>query len=93
MELGQAKAFGVLDDHERGVGDVYADFDDRGSDEHIDIAALEAAHDDFLVVGAKASMEQPEAKSRKVGGAEGLVHVSGGLEGRLLEERFLFCFV
>jgi hypothetical protein len=32
MELGEAEALGMLDDHDGGVGDVDADFDDGGGD-------------------------------------------------------------
>ena len=33
VHLGEAETFGVLDDHDGGVGDVYAYFNDRGGDE------------------------------------------------------------
>ena len=34
VELGEAEALGVLDDHQRGVGDVDADLDHRRRDQH-----------------------------------------------------------
>src|SRR5439155_16721657 len=36
MELGEAEALGVLDDHDGGVGDVDADFDDGGGNQDLD---------------------------------------------------------
>ena len=37
MKLRKAEAVGVLDDHNRGVCDVHAHFDDGGADQHVDI--------------------------------------------------------
>ena len=48
VELREAEALGVLDDHDGGVGDVDADFDDRGGDEDVDFAAAESAPSLFL---------------------------------------------
>ena len=44
VELRQSEALGVLDDHDRGVGDVDADLDDGGGDEHVDLAGAKLAH-------------------------------------------------
>ena len=38
MELRQPESIGVFDRHKRGVGDIDPDFDDRGGDEHLDLA-------------------------------------------------------
>ncbi len=80
MKLGEPEALGVLDDHDGGVGHVDADFDDGRGDEYIDLAALEAAHRDFFVVGAEAAVEQAEAQSGEAGVAETLVHLDGGFQ-------------
>src|SRR5438445_221011 len=40
VELGEAEAFGMLDDHDGGVGDVHADFDDSGGDEDMRSVAV-----------------------------------------------------
>ncbi len=45
MELGETETFGVFDDHEGGVGDVEADFDDRAGDQPREVAATERGHD------------------------------------------------
>src|SRR4029077_5254860 len=45
MELGEAEALGVLDDHDGGVRDVDADFDDGGGDEDLHFVFAELLHD------------------------------------------------
>jgi len=60
MKLGQTEALGMFDDYDGGIWDVDADFDDGGGDEDIDLAAFEAGHGDFFVVGGHAAVEQTE---------------------------------
>ena len=38
VQLREAEALGVLDDHDGGVGNVDADFDDGGGDQDVDFA-------------------------------------------------------
>ena len=57
VELREAEAVGVFDDHDGGVGDVDAYFDDGGGDEDVEFVALEAGHGDFFVVGGHAAVE------------------------------------
>ena len=80
VQLRQAEALGVLHHHDGGVGNVDADFDDRGGDQHIDFAALEAAHDDFFFVGVEAAVEQADAQAGERTRAQLFVHLDGGLE-------------
>lgn len=35
MKLRQAHALGVFDDHQGGIGHIYADFDDGGGDQDV----------------------------------------------------------
>ena len=84
MDLGEAEALGVFDDHDGGVGDVDADLDDGGCDQDVDLAALEAGHGDFLLVGAEAAVEQAEAQAAERAGAQLVVHLSRGAEFGLL---------
>src|SRR5271169_3860732 len=49
VQLREAKAFGVLDDHDRGVRNVDADFDDCGGHENVDLIAAEFLHDLFFL--------------------------------------------
>ena len=86
VELGEAEAVGVIDDHDGGVGDVDADLDDGGGDEDVDVAALEASHGDLFVVGGEAAMEQAEAQAGQGAGAEFVVHVGCGAETGFFEE-------
>ena len=88
VELREAEAFGVIDDHDAGVGDVDADLDDGGRDEDVDVAALEAGHGDFLVVGAESAVEEAEAQAGEGAGAELVVHLGGGTEFGFFGEEF-----
>src|ERR1700682_2708853 len=45
MKLREAEALGVLDDHDRGVGDIDADFDDGGGDKDLHFIFAELLHD------------------------------------------------
>ncbi len=80
VHLGEAEPFCVVDDHDGGVGDVDADLDDGGGDEDVDLAAVEAGHDDFLVVGGEASVDEAEAEAGERAVAELVVHLAGGTE-------------
>ena len=80
MKLGQAEALGVFDDHDGGVGDVDADFDDGGGDEDGELAAFEAGHGDFFVGGGHAAVEEAEFEAGEGAGLEFVVHVGGGAE-------------
>ena len=44
VQLGDAEPVGVEDHHHGGVGDVDADLDHRGGDQHVDLAGGEGAH-------------------------------------------------
>ena len=44
VQLREPEAVGILDDHDRGVGNVDADLDHGGRHEHIDLPASERAH-------------------------------------------------
>jgi len=92
VELGEAEALGVVDDHDRGVGDVDANFDDGGGDEDVDLATLEAGHGDLFVIGGEAAVEQAEAEAGERAVAEFVVHFGGGAEFRFFVEEFCgFC--
>ena len=54
VDLGQAVAFGVLDDHDRGARHVDADLDDGGGDEDLEMAGGERVHD-LLLLDRRAS--------------------------------------
>ena len=60
VKLGEAEAFSVLDDHDGGVGDIDADFDDGGGDEDLRFVFAEALHDFFLFVAGEAAVQEAE---------------------------------
>ena len=57
VELREAKALGVLDDHYRGVGNVDADFYDGGSHHDMGNATFETVHLEGFLVGGEASVD------------------------------------
>ena len=87
MQLGEAEALRVLDDHERGIGDVNAHFDDRGGDQQLDAPGLEFLHHLLLLGGLQATMHQangdaPESLARvalaQLGAERHLVAIGDG---------------
>lgn len=56
VKLGESEVFCVFDDHDGGVGDVYADFDDGGADEYLNLVIGELFHDVFFFFGFHASV-------------------------------------
>ena len=80
VQLGKAETLGVIDHHDRCVGYVDTDFDDRGGDEDVGFAALETAHGHVLVVRRHAAVQQAQAQAVEWAGAEFFVHVGGGAE-------------
>eukprot|EP01036_Dinobryon_divergens_P054609 gene54608-biopygen45039 len=59
-QLRQAKAFGLFDDHYRGVGDVDADFDDCGRYQHREFSVCEVGHDRVLLGSGHLAVHQPD---------------------------------
>ena len=80
MQLREAKPLSVLDHHHRGVGHVDTDLDDRGGHQHVDLAALETAHNDLFLVGVQAPVQQPHAQAGEWAGAQLLMHLDGGFQ-------------
>ncbi len=83
VQLRESEALGILDDHERGVRHVDADFDHRGRHQELDFSVLEAPHGAFLRGGRHAAVNQPDAElgQRRGQGRGGFL---GGLVGHLL---------
>ena len=44
MKLRQAKAFGILNDHDRSIGHIYPDFDDRSRHKYLRFILDKALH-------------------------------------------------
>ena len=64
VQLGKAEPFGIVDDHDGGVGDVHPHFDDGGGDEAIVLLILERLHDLrlFLVLHLAVQEGEPHAR-------------------------------
>src|SRR6267143_473049 len=89
VELGEAKALSVLDDHDGGVGDVDADFHDGGGDEDLGFVFAEALHDFFFFVAGEAAVQEAELELGKNFARQALEFFHGGfqLELRFLDDR------
>ena len=61
VELGEAEAVGLLDDHDRRVRDVDPDLDHRRRDEHVDLARLERRHDRAALGGLQPAVHAADA--------------------------------
>ncbi len=73
VKLGEAEAVGVLDDHDGGIRDIDADFDDGGSDENLDFVAAELLHDGVFFFGFEAAVEKADFGFREKFGGEAIV--------------------
>src|SRR6266542_3551071 len=78
VELREAVAVGVDDEHDRGVRHVDADLDHRRGDEHVELAALEELHRLFFLRGAHPTVQHGHAAL-----AEALAHGVEALHQRL----------
>ena len=78
MELREAEAVGLLDDHDRRVRDVDADLDHRRRDEDVELARLELRHDAPPLGRRQAPVEAADAVAAELGSAEPLGLLLGG---------------
>ncbi len=78
MELGEAEALGVLDDHDGGVGDVDADFDDGSGDEDLGFVFAEALHGFFFFFARETAVQQAQLEIWKNFPRQALVFFHGG---------------
>ncbi len=84
VELREAEALGVLDDHDRGVRHVNADLDHGRRDEHLYLAADEAAHHLFLLGGLHPAVQEADGEVREDAVAQVLEHARRVLQVHLL---------
>jgi len=66
MQLRETKALRVLDHHQVCIRNVHAYFDHRGRHQHVQLAALEAPHDDFFVIASSRPCSRPTRRSGKI---------------------------
>ncbi|MBA7624126.1 hypothetical protein ES703_31530 [subsurface metagenome] len=79
MELGQAKALGVLNEHDRGIGDVDPHLNDRGGDQDVHLLILEVSHYLFLLITRHLAMNETDFEVREDLRLKMFLHFGGGL--------------
>src|SRR5215469_18845065 len=62
MKLRETKAVRVLDDHDGGIGHVYAYFDDRGCYKDVKFLVAETAHDLIFIRRFHCAVQEAEAQ-------------------------------
>ena len=77
MHLCQPEPLSVLNNHYRRVGHVHSNLNHRCGYQHVDLTALEAAHDDLFLVRIEAPVQQAQAQTGEWTGAEFFVHLHG----------------
>ena len=90
VELREAEAVGLLDDHDRRVRDVDADLDHRRRHEDVELAALELVHQRAPLGGPQPSVERADAVAAELRAPQalGLLLGCARLDGlRLRDER------
>ena len=63
VELGEAEAVGVVDEDHAGIGDVDADFDHGGGDEHVGVAVAEGEHRGLFFFGGHLAVQNGYAQA------------------------------
>ena len=81
MKLGQAETVGVFDDHDRGVGHVDADLDNRGGDQNGDTAVCEVGHDRFALSARHLAVGQSDLHVQQSPQIIGAVNGGGEVDG------------
>ena len=69
VELREAEDLGVLDHHERGLGNVHADLHDGRRDEDADPAGREIRQDARPLLRRHAAVQRPDAHARRAAAA------------------------
>ena len=79
VKLGEAEPVGGLYHHDGGVGYVYADLDDGGGDEDVQLVVVEGGHDVVFLAGGHPSVEEADAEVGEDVLTEAFVFLGGGL--------------
>lgn len=80
MELGQSEPLGPVDEHDRRIGHVDADFDDAGSHQKLYITAGKGFHDGFFLFPGHLSVDEAAAKPGKYRRPQLVIQGRGRLE-------------
>ena len=83
VQLREAETLGVLDHHQRGVGDVDADLDHCGGDQQLNATCREISHHPRLLLALETAVHQADLQRRQFG-TQALEGVDGGLQLQLL---------
>ena len=78
VELGDAEAFCLLDDHDGGIGDIDADFDDGGGDKDLSVAFAELVHDVVAMFAVHATVEEFDGEAGEFMDAKAVEDGFGG---------------
>jgi len=78
VQLREAKAVGILDDHDGGVGNVDANLDDGRSDQNIEFVVAESAHGLVLLCRLQRAVNQAQAQVGEDLAAQPFVFDGGG---------------
>lgn len=70
VQLADAEPVGVHHQHDRSVGDIDANLNDRGAHQHIDLTGPESRHRSVLVVGRQPSMHERQPQLCELGGTQ-----------------------
>ncbi len=65
MQLGQAKAIGVLDQHHAGLGHIHPHLHHRGTHQHLGVAAGKGPNRRLLLCAGQTTMQQADVQLRK----------------------------
>ena len=76
VQLRQAKALGMLNDHERGIGHIHTHLNHGGADQHAGLPGVKALHHGFFLRLRDARMQQRHLGARQ-GGAERFMGFGG----------------
>ena len=79
VELAEAEAVRVLDDHEGGVGHVHPHLDDGGGHQHVQLPPGEGGHDSAFLPGLLLSVDDAHPEVREDLGLQGVAVLLRGL--------------
>ena len=85
VKLGEAKAFGVVEDHQVRVRDIDPDFDDGGGNEGLSFSAAKIFHHRVFFFGAEFAVDEPDVFS-----TEAFLPCAEGLGGGFGLDGFAF---
>ncbi|MPN19343.1 hypothetical protein SDC9_166711 [bioreactor metagenome] len=77
MQLGKTKAVGAFNEHDGGIGDIYAYFHNRGGNEDLEFFFAELFHHRFFFIRFHTAMQQPQFEVREDGFLQQVMFING----------------